>query len=815
MKHMKTKMQMPKFYIIIGIIFFCMILLSGGVSANTAQISIIVNGKQIKPDVQPELISGRVMVPARYIAESLGVEVEWLPEKKAVVIYETEEQRIPSDKIAEATNPVIRIFINGQEITPDVLPQNINGRVMVPARFIVEPLGASVSWDSNGRRVIINTRNIDSRSNSNDIVSPFNPNDIFMFPPIDWYSSDEMSLIKRLHTNVIGSCHGENDWKLGSFYEYSDLISKVTAIAHQAGLKYTAHFSTDMDNHNNSISNEQGIAVKDIYGNTINASAPSENLRVWKSVHYPEWKTYMIEMAKKVVDSGVDIMCIDGWTLNYEVIFKGGDFSDNSMAGFRDYLKNKYSASQLKSFGISDISTFSYADFIKERYLTTYTNGDKMQIPLFNDFADFQLISSRNFWKDIIDETRSYAKETKKDIIITMNVCENKHKEMVPGLPIVDFVDGFMSEYFFKAPPDINSITEYKIFKSLGKPIAFLPNCGAEMGDLLSRSDMTQLMKIYTSEAYATGEFTYVPYAAQANMEKGWKLYSADLNELYPYYDFISENANYYIDHVSTAKTAVLYSYATMRNYQEANYNFFGICNLLLNSHRQYDALFAGDNIWIDDTLTINKLNQYDVIILPNVKDVSDEHVSLILNYIKNGGNVYAFGETATRDESDNAKQRTELNSLLVEGTHQYGLGQFVYEKNDVGNNYLNSKDTNTLNEIYRILETLSNQGIQTNAGQKVSIQEYWNTKLDADIIHLVNYDYDTNNGYSNQQNNIALKVTLNSKLLGQKLYVYFASPDDNSKTELSYSIENNKISFTIPSLSTYGVVYICEKSDS
>jgi hypothetical protein len=53
---------------------------------------------------------------------------------------------------------IIRLYVNGQEIIPDVPPQNINGRVMVPARFIAEPLGASVEWDAATNAVKITSQ---------------------------------------------------------------------------------------------------------------------------------------------------------------------------------------------------------------------------------------------------------------------------------------------------------------------------------------------------------------------------------------------------------------------------------------------------------------------------------------------------------------------------------------------------------------------------------------------------------------------------------------------------------------------------------
>ena len=55
---------------------------------------------------------------------------------------------------AMAANP-IKLIVNGQEIQCDVPPQNINGRVLVPDRFVAESLGASVTWDSTNNAVVI------------------------------------------------------------------------------------------------------------------------------------------------------------------------------------------------------------------------------------------------------------------------------------------------------------------------------------------------------------------------------------------------------------------------------------------------------------------------------------------------------------------------------------------------------------------------------------------------------------------------------------------------------------------------------------
>ena len=56
--------------------------------------------------------------------------------------------------LASADTP-IRLIVNGKEIQCDVPPQMINGRIMVPARFVAEPLGAKVEWDSIKNTVVI------------------------------------------------------------------------------------------------------------------------------------------------------------------------------------------------------------------------------------------------------------------------------------------------------------------------------------------------------------------------------------------------------------------------------------------------------------------------------------------------------------------------------------------------------------------------------------------------------------------------------------------------------------------------------------
>jgi hypothetical protein len=644
---------------------------------------------------------------------------------------------------------------------------------------------------------------IDKLIDSDQAVLPFHPTDVFMFALPDWNSADGINVAKKLHATVIGSCHQDNEWRLQKWVDNADLLKKVVSIAHAAGLQYTTHYTVSRDNADFSIPFDEQVAVRDIDGNIIVESQPGENLRIWKSVHYPIWKEYMINLAKKAVDDGVDILCIDGWTFNYDVISKGGDFSANSLSGFREYLKNKYSQEQLQGFGISDISTFDYRKFKKSNATD----------PLMVDFEDFQLRSAKVFWEDIIRETRKYAEEQGKTVLFTVNVNIDSW-EMVPGLPIANSVDGFMSEYRFQLPPYNNTITEFKIFRSMGKPVILIPNAGAS-AEFLQRTDLAEIMKIYTAEAYASGEFVYPPYSILASGPAGWQFYNADMNKLYPYYDFIAGNKAIYENLTSAADIAVLYSYASLKDKRNDNAykNFYGISNLLLDAHRQYDVLFAGDTVWMADSLTMEQLNQYQAIILPNVGDISDRQLGLIIDYVKQGGKVFAFGDTGVRNELGQPVDQTRFGDLLVQGSHSYGQGLFEYVPHNLGTIYQSNNDAASRQKMLGDLRILGQGDIQTNADSSVSILEYWNTRLEAGIIQLINHDYDTQKQQINQQHNISMDISLNEQLRDNDLNVFYISPDWKDIKELKYSVADSKISFIIPDLDTYGIIYVGEKN--
>lgn len=49
-------------------------------------VKLLVNVQEIKSDVPPQIISGRTMAPIRWVAKSLGAEVEWTEDGQCLLM---------------------------------------------------------------------------------------------------------------------------------------------------------------------------------------------------------------------------------------------------------------------------------------------------------------------------------------------------------------------------------------------------------------------------------------------------------------------------------------------------------------------------------------------------------------------------------------------------------------------------------------------------------------------------------------------------------------------------------------------------------
>ncbi len=112
----------------------------------------------------------------------------------------------------------IKLFIDGEIIQCDVPPQIINGRVMVPARFVAEPLGARVEWDERSQTVLVLSKAYDNSFGKPQASAT----------TIDQEKYEVQTKIS--HTNAV------MDKAIGEFYDeknYQAAIDELIALEHE------------------------------------------------------------------------------------------------------------------------------------------------------------------------------------------------------------------------------------------------------------------------------------------------------------------------------------------------------------------------------------------------------------------------------------------------------------------------------------------------------------------------------------------------------------------------------------------------------
>lgn len=102
--------------------------------------TIRVNGEVVELDQAPIKENGRILVPMRPVLEALDAYVQWLPTGQGVYTKKdnTEIYLFPEQHYA---------FVNYEPVYLDAPAKIVNGRTMVPLRFVMEGLGATVDYD--------------------------------------------------------------------------------------------------------------------------------------------------------------------------------------------------------------------------------------------------------------------------------------------------------------------------------------------------------------------------------------------------------------------------------------------------------------------------------------------------------------------------------------------------------------------------------------------------------------------------------------------------------------------------------------------
>ncbi|HZG56739.1 copper amine oxidase N-terminal domain-containing protein [Paenibacillus sp.] len=118
------------------------------VKAGRTELKAFVNGKQPEFDVKPFTKNGRTLVPFRAISAALQAEVSFDDATRTVTV-------VRGDVTVKLTLGSDTAYVNGVAVKLDVAAESVNGRTVIPLRFLSEAFGATVDFDAETQSVII------------------------------------------------------------------------------------------------------------------------------------------------------------------------------------------------------------------------------------------------------------------------------------------------------------------------------------------------------------------------------------------------------------------------------------------------------------------------------------------------------------------------------------------------------------------------------------------------------------------------------------------------------------------------------------
>lgn len=188
-------------------------------------IDVKINSQVLYFDQPPIMEKGRVLVPMRTIFEVVGAKIEW-------------NQNTQTIKAAKGTTNIVlplnskQATINGKKNTLDVPAKSINGRTLVPLRFVSEALGATVEWKSAQNLVQIT---IDGEiKEQTGKVYP----DGWVAPVLkSTWSSDPDTNYTTL-VNELGFTSGGRVYSINGHSKAIQVISQGTTGSYEVGIKF-------------------------------------------------------------------------------------------------------------------------------------------------------------------------------------------------------------------------------------------------------------------------------------------------------------------------------------------------------------------------------------------------------------------------------------------------------------------------------------------------------------------------------------------------------------------------------------------------
>lgn len=381
----------------------------------------------------------------------------------------------------------------------------------------------------------------------------------------------------------------------------------------------------------------------------------------------PVWREYLKAVIRIQIDAGVDGVQLDEAELPLTTLQYGGCFCKDCMKGFRGYLQALPDDERPPELRDIDLSTFHYGEWLKAKGYDFKSRREES--PLYRQYIRFQCGAITEYFGELADYARAYAARQGREVLVSGNFF-NVLDQYFALEPKVDMIITEMRNTRFRQPEWYRYVHGF----AGDKPVVVVENpyggVVPELVDKLNVGKGYDLFRMSLYEGAALGANMSVPYGA-------W-MGSIKEDAFYPPHElvveiqtFLAENERLF-SRKSYSQTGVVYSiesnfYGGARPDQIANNTenvesaetlpFWVVCEALSSAAQTYDVVFFPDGTLRRDSLIVDDLRQYRLLVLPGCFFLTDRQVDLLEEFMDRGGRIIAEGDLG-RNQPDDVRRR-------------------------------------------------------------------------------------------------------------------------------------------------------------
>ena len=500
----------------------------------------------------------------------------------------------------------------------------------------------------------------------------------------------------------------------------------------------------------------------------------------WGCISNPHWRDVLKRMATAAIDLGVD---------GFNIIFpqRQGCVCDHCQTSFRQWLDSRYNAAQLKElFKIDDLKNHKFS----------VINGWYEQEEA-SDYALECLKFSQASLKDCYDEVfLQHARGLKPDLILGQWNHIYRSSYQGPGQLAgtfaqlnadercvlssdrwglgEDFVWYSIGNWSMYDKPDERSFADFGLERK------YLYEAGGGKPSSVKMDDNVRI-QLTIAESVAYGAFAYPrgPNYKDPATQKAVKTW----------FDFLHRHEQLFHPATPYSEAALVWNRrAVHRGDTLHTADFKRLGRLLTKNHVLYDVL-------IDDNMSLDRLKQYRLVLLPSVADLTVDEGAMLSKFISMGGKVVVCNPAAGKQSITGA---IIFSSKTLQAISPVAWQEFEPYLDDwlPGRSGMSALDT--------VSFTCFEQGRTPRS------------KTRKFVAHLVNYHRDRRPvvGVSGADlerpiptGQIPVRVVLPQGTKARKVTLH--SAENSEPTKLKFDQEVDAVSFAVPKIVVHGAIEI------